>query len=92
MLYWSNRTSPKGAIQIAPQDDGQNPERRRPLIITELKWLINANDLWEMPPPPISLDAVLDVVITYSPDYMHGIPKKKYVHFLKQAIEQQKAG
>lgn len=56
------------------------------------QWLINASDLCEMPPPPISLDAVLDAVITYSPDYMHGVPKKKYVNFLKKAIEQQKTG
>ena len=55
-------------------------------------WLIIASDLCVQVVSLISLDAVLDAVITYSPDYMHGVPKKKYVNFLKKAIEQQKAG
>ena len=33
---------------------------------------------------------VLDATLTYSPDYMHGLPKKLYIRCLERMIEAEK--
>jgi len=56
------------------------------------QWLVSVEDLLAMPPQPMTLDAVLDVVISYSPEFMHGLPKRRYIRFLERVIEQHLAG
>jgi hypothetical protein len=53
--------------------------------------LIKASDLMKQPMPPMTLDAVLDAMLTYCPPYMHGLPKKGYIHFLELEIKRQYA-
>lgn len=33
----------------------------------------------------------LDAIQTYAPDYMHGLPKEKYVKALRKALQKEKA-
>lgn len=35
-----------------------------------------------------ALKLALDAIETYSPDYMHGLPKKYYIKAIKEALEQ----
>ena len=55
------------------------------------QWLVSAEELLAMPPQPMTLDAVLDAAISYSPEFIHGLPKRRYIRFLERVIEQQKA-
>lgn len=50
------------------------------LIMTKL------GDLLAQPRQRITLTDVLDAVRTYSPEYMHGIPKKEYIRCLERII------
>jgi len=51
--------------------------------------LVSAEKLLAMGPQEMTLDAVLDAVITYSPEFMHGLAKRRYIRFLERVIEQQ---
>lgn len=53
-------------------------------------WLISADEFAKMPLGPMTLVDVLDAMITYSPDYMHGLPKKLYIRCLERMIEAEK--
>ena len=35
-----------------------------------------------------AMEQALDVIETYSPEYMHGLPKKHYTKLLRKAIEE----
>lgn len=48
-------------------------------------WLIHAGDLLKSPVAPMTLKDVIDAVITYCPEYMHGIAKKRYIRALERA-------
>ena len=53
-------------------------------------WLISADEFAKMLLGPMTLVDVLDAMITYSPDYMHGLPKRLYIRCLERLIEEQK--
>jgi len=52
--------------------------------------LLSSEDLQNMPVPPmtkdIALKMALEAIEVYSPDYMHGLPKKSYVKAIKLAL------
>ena len=52
--------------------------------------LLSGEDLQNLPVPPmtkdIALKLALEAIEVYSPDYMHGLPKKNYVKAIKLAL------
>jgi hypothetical protein len=52
--------------------------------------LLSSEDLQNIPKVPmtknIALKMALEAIEVYSPDYMHGLPKKSYVKAIKLAL------